>query len=674
MDIRYLKGVGEKMALKFAKLGIFTAEQLLCHYPREYIDYSLPYPILSAPFDAKCVVKATVYEKNTMGLRVHGGKKIYKATAGDETASLVLTWFNTPYAVSALNVGQEYLFYGKIGGTRIVREMVSPQIISASKAVLEPFVPVYHMTEGLTSNYIAKCVKSAFAALITVPEFLPEAMLQKYKLSSRLDAVRKIHFPKTQDDIKAAKRRLIFEELLVLQLGLLQLRGRDRQLTGAVMHEVRLKEFWANVGFEPTNAQIRSANELCADLCRNYPANRLLQGDVGSGKTIVAAAGIYAAFKNGYQSVLMAPTELLAAQHAASLQKVLAPFGIKNALLTSSVKGSDKKKIYAQIEKGEVHLVIGTHAVLNDNVKFKNLGFAVTDEQHRFGVRQRSVLAQKANHPHLLVMSATPIPRTLALIMFGDLDVSVLDEMPKGRKPVKTYLMSGKKRADLYGFLKQRIEMGEQAYIVCPLVEEGETELLAATTYFEQIAKPLLPSAKIGLMHGRLKAKEKTEVMDKFRSGELDILVATTVIEVGVDVPKASTIVIENAERYGLSALHQLRGRVGRGKTESFCFLVSDHNTQIAKDRLSFLCTTHDGFEVARFDLETRGPGDFFGNRQHGLPTLQIADLAQDTRVLAAAQAEAAEIVQQDPHFTTAQYQGLYSAVKNLFSEQNSMN
>ena len=402
--------------------------------------------------------------------------------------------------------------------------------------------------------------------------------------------------------------------------------------------------------------------------------NRLLQGDVGSGKTLVAAAGVYAAAQSGYQSVLMAPTEILAAQHADTLDRLLAPLGIRVALLTGSVKGAAKKAALRAIAAGEVELVVGTHAVLSAGVEFARLGFAVTDEQHRFGVRQRSLLAAKADHPHLLVMSATPIPRTLGLLMFGDLDISVLDELPPGRTPVKTYAITGKKRADMYGFVRRQLAAGRQAYIVCPVIDEGENDMQAVTTYYTDVAQPLLEHYRVGLMHGRLKAAEKAAVMDAFKAGALDVLVSTTVIEVGVDVPNANIIVIENAERYGLSALHQLRGRVGRGKGEAYCVLISDHATDAVKKRLSFLCHTNDGFEIAKFDLETRGPGDFFGSRQHGLPTLRIADLMADSRALYAAQKEALALVGADPALRSPGNAGLRRLAEELFSDDTALN
>ncbi len=673
MDVRYLKGVGEKRAAQLARLGIRTVEELLGFYPRDYNDYSKPYAVAAAPFDVKCVVRAEVYEKGGMA-RLPGGRQMLRVAAGDDTASLTLTYFNNPYAPKKLEIGRTYLFFGKVGGVLAAREMVNPEMLTEAAAAATPLVPVYPLTEGVSSAYLAKCMRTALAAAPVIDEPLPEALLQKYRLCGKAEALQKIHFPQDAGDIHAARRRLIFEELLALQLGLLLLRGHEAARTGAAMRPVSLEPFWAALPFAPTSAQRRAAGELLGDLTKKTPMNRLLQGDVGSGKTLVAAAGVYAAAQNGYQSVLMAPTEILAAQHAETLERLLAPLGVRTALLTGSVKGRAKKELLRAVESGEAQLVIGTHAVLGEGVRFARLGFAVTDEQHRFGVRQRGQLAAKADHPHLLVMSATPIPRTLGLLMFGDLDISVLDELPPGRTPVKTYAVTGKKRADLYGFLRRQIAAGRQAYLVCPVIDEGESDMLAVTTYYSDVAQPLLAGCRVGLMHGRLKAAEKAAVMDDFKAGRLDALVSTTVIEVGVDVPNASCIVIENAERYGLSALHQLRGRVGRGGGEAYCVLVSDHVTDAVKKRLSFLCHTNDGFAIAKFDLETRGPGDFFGSRQHGLPTLRIADLAADSRVLYAAQQEALALIRDDPALRAPEHAGLRELAEGLFDGETALN
>ena len=673
MDIRYVKGVGEKRAQQLAKLGIFTTEDLLQAYPRDYVDYSQPYPLASAPYDAKCVVKATIYGKSG-GTRAHGGKQIFKVSAGDDTAGLILTYFNNPYSVQYLEVEKEYCFYGKIGGGLSTREMINPQMLPVAAAAKTPLVAVYSQTQGISSAYLSKCVQACLDAAPEISDPLPLWLREKYRLCSKAQAVTQIHFPKNMDEVHSARRRLIFEELLALQLGLLLLRGRDSSLSGARMSAVSLAPFFAALPFAPTGAQKRSIDEILEDFTKPAPMNRLLQGDVGSGKTLVAAAGMYVAAQNGMQSVLMAPTEILATQHADTLSKLFLPLGLSVVLLTGSIKGAAKKQALAAIASGQAHIIVGTHAVLSSGVNFAKLGFAVTDEQHRFGVRQRSQLAAKADHPHLLVMSATPIPRTLGLLLFGDLDISVLDELPPGRTPIKTYAITSRKRADLYGFLRKQLAAGRQAYLVCPLIEEGETEMLAVTTYATDIAQPLLAGYRVGLMHGKLKAAEKNAVMQDFKEGRLDVLVSTTVIEVGVDVPNANTIVIENAERYGLSALHQLRGRVGRGTEKSYCILISDHGSESVRNRLQFLCRTNDGFALAKYDLETRGPGDFFGNRQHGLPTLRIADLMADSRVLYAAQEEATALLAADPQLQAPQNKPLRLLTESLFPQDAALN
>lgn len=658
MDIRYLKGVGEKRAAQLARLGIRTVDDLLGFYPRDYVDYSHPYPVAGAPYDVKCVVRATVYGKNG-GARIRGGRQMAKATAGDDTAGLILTYFNNPYALQKLEVGREYLFFGKVGGTFTAREMVNPVMLTVESAAASPLVPVYPQTEGVSSAYLAKCVRAAFAAAPDIEEPLPAALIEKYRLCGKAEALQKIHFPQSRQDVQAARRRLIFEELLALQLGLLLLRGREAAHTGAPMRPADLSPFWNALPFTPTGAQRRAVQEILADLGKKTPMNRLLQGDVGSGKTLVAAAGVYVAAQSGYQSVLMAPTEILAAQHADTLDRLLAPLGIRVALLTGSVKGAAKKAALRAIAAGEVELVVGTHAVLSAGVEFARLGFAVTDEQHRFGVRQRSLLAAKADHPHLLVMSATPIPRTLGLLMFGDLDISVLDELPPGRTPVKTYAITGKKRADMYGFVRRQLAAGRQAYIVCPVIDEGENDMQAVTTYYTDVAQPLLEHYRVGLMHGRLKAAEKAAVMDAFKAGALDVLVSTTVIEVGVDVPNATVMIVEDADRFGLSQLHQLRGRVGRGSKPGEVYLVSASRTDAALRRLAAMETTDDGYELAAYDLSLRREGDILGNRQHGASALKLVNVVRDGKVIEAAHADARALLEEDPRLEAPAHRAL---------------
>ena len=672
--VRYLKGVGPKTAERFEKLGILTLSDLLCHYPRRYLDFSKPYSIAEAPADTECVVKAEVFAKPG-GRILPGGRRMERITAGDDVSSLEITWFNNPYAAQKLELGQEYYFQGIVTGGMLRRQMVNPQVRTDAQVKSSPFEAVYPQTEGLTSSAIAKCVRQLLPHAELLPDPLPPEMLKKYRLLSKADAVRAIHCPATEEEAFAARRRLIYEELLVLQLGIGRMKNHGAASTGAPMKKADASPFWESLPFSPTGAQRRAVEEILTDMSGETSMNRLLQGDVGSGKTLVAAAAIWACIRAGYQAALLAPTEILASQHAENLNRLLSPFGMRVALLTGGMKAAARRTTLAAIRADEADLIVGTHAILSEGVEFARLGLAVVDEQHRFGVRQRGLLAEKAANPHLLVMSATPIPRTLGLLMYGDLDISILDELPPGRKPVKTRCITGKKRADLYGFLDREIGAGRQVYIVCPAIEDaGGSGLNAVKSYYEDIAKALLPDRRVGLMHGRLKPKEKAEVMEDFKAGRLDALVSTTVIEVGVDVPNATVMVIENAERYGLSALHQLRGRVGRGAAESWCFLVSDNASESVQKRLRFLCSTSDGFAVAQYDLETRGPGDFFGSRQHGLPTLQVADLMNDTRTLHAAQSEAAALLAEDPLLERHEHALLAHQVEQMFEQAGAMN
>lgn len=672
--VRYLKGVGPKTAERFEKLGILTLSDLLCHYPRRYLDFSKPYSIAEAPADTECVVKAEVFAKPG-GRILPGGRRMERITAGDDVSSLEITWFNNPYAAQKLELGQEYYFQGIVTGGMLRRQMVNPQVRTDAQVKSSPFEAVYPQTEGLTSSAIAKCVRQLLPHAELLPDPLPSEMLKKYRLLSKADAVRAIHCPATEEEAFAARRRLIYEELLVLQLGIGRMKNHGAASTGAPMKKADASPFWESLSFSPTGAQRRAVEEILTDMSGETSMNRLLQGDVGSGKTLVAAAAIWACIRAGYQAALLAPTEILASQHAENLNRLLSPFGMRVALLTGGMKAAARRTTLAAIRDDEADLIVGTHAILSEGVEFARLGLAVVDEQHRFGVRQRGLLAEKAANPHLLVMSATPIPRTLGLLMYGDLDISILDELPPGRKPVKTRCITGKKRADLYGFLDREIDSGRQVYIVCPAIEDaGGSGLNAVKSYYEDIAKAYLPDRRVGLMHGKLKPKEKAEVMNDFKSGRLDALVSTTVIEVGVDVPNATVMVIENAERYGLSALHQLRGRVGRGAAESWCFLVSDNASESVQKRLKFLCSTSDGFAVAQYDLETRGPGDFFGSRQHGLPTLQIADLMNDTRTLHAAQSEAVALLAEDPLLERPEHALLARQVEQMFDKAGTMN
>ena len=667
--VRYLKGVGPKTAERFEKLGIVTLADLLCHYPRRYIDFSRPYSIAEAPPDTECVVKAEVFAKPA-GRILPGGRRMERITAGDDVSSLEITWFNNPYATQKLELGQEYYFEGIVTGGMLRRQMVNPQVRTAAQITAAPFEAVYPQTEGLSSTVIAKCIRQLLPHAELLPDPLPEEMLKKYRLLSKADAVRAIHCPATEEEAFAARRRLIYEELLVLQLGIGRMKNHGAASTGAPMKKADASPFWESLPFSPTGAQRRAVEEILTDMSGETSMNRLLQGDVGSGKTLVAAAAIWACIRSGYQAALLAPTEILAAQHAENLNRMLAPFGMRVALLTGGMKAAARRTTLAAIRNDEADLVVGTHALMSEGVEFARLGLAVIDEQHRFGVRQRGALAEKAANPHLLVMSATPIPRTLGLLIYGDLDISILDELPPGRTPVKTRCITGKRRQDLYRFLDSEIDKGRQVYLVCPAIEDvPDGGLNAVKTYYEDIAKALLPDRRVGLMHGKLKPKEKAAVMEDFKAGRLDALVSTTVIEVGVDVPNATVMVIESAERFGLSQLHQLRGRVGRGGEQSYCILMSGEKlSKESRARLQAMCETNDGFRLAELDLKLRGAGDINGTLQSGMAfDLKIASPTADVQILTVSREAAAEILAADPALAHPQNRGL-EALRRRYS------
>lgn len=668
-SVRYIKGVGERRARLFAKLGVDTVDALLRHYPRGYINLLDAAPVCEAPLGEPTAVRAAVYAKSAP-VRISGGRTMACVHAGDETGTLEIVYFNNKYGPAALEPGREYIFYGKLSGTLLSREIINPLVIKPDEAT--SLSPQYPLTEGLSSKIIAAAVRNALDYVGgDLPETIPSYILKRYGLASRAQAVRDVHFPPDLETAARSRKRLIFEELLTLQLGMFLLKNRSRAKTAVAIGAAGAGEFIAALPYRLTGAQRRSVKEILDDIGGDIPMNRLLQGDVGSGKTVVAATTAFCAARSGYQSAFMAPTEVLAAQHAATLDRLLSPFGITVGLLTGFVKGKARAELLARIEDGGVNVVVGTHAVIGEAVRFNRLGFVVADEQHRFGVEQRTLLSQKGDSSHLLVMSATPIPRTLALIIYGDLDISVIDEMPPGRKRVKTYLVTADYRARYLGFVRRAVDEGRQAYIVCPLVEDSDalSETLSATEYRRELADGLLSGISTGLVHGRMKSGEKAAVMEAFKNGEVSVLVSTTVIEVGIDVPNATVMIVENAERFGLSALHQLRGRVGRGGDESFCILVSSSKAQTARQRLEIMKQTDDGFEIARHDLNARGPGDFFGRRQHGLPELHIADLLSDEAVLHDAAAAAKEILARDARLDAAEFAQLRDEVERMFRQ-----
>lgn len=640
---------------------------MLYYFPRSYIDVTSPAPIASVPLDTPCAIVATVIAKSAEQ-RIRKGMSLYKIKVTDYATEMTITFFNTKYLVEKLQIGKQYLFYGKVTGNFLKREMSSPMCEDISSS--EHMLPVYPLTEGLTGNILKNNVREVLSQIDdSFADPLPDSLRTQYGLCHLRFALESIHFPKSDYDLSVARRRLIFDELLSLQLGLVQLKRRARKQTRIHMEPVDLSGFYQSLPFSPTGAQTRAIEEVAHDMTGKVPMNRLVQGDVGSGKTLVAAAACLIACKNGWQSALMAPTEILAEQHYRSLSSLLEGTGVRIGLLTGSLSATEKREVTRQITEGELDLVIGTHALIQDKVQFSTLGLVVTDEQHRFGVEQRSMLASKGENPHMLVMSATPIPRTLALIIYGDLDVSIIDELPPGRQVIHTYAIDSAKRMRAFGFVKKHIDEGRQAYIVCPLVEQGESDLKSAIQYERLLRERYFPQYRVGLLHGKMKAAEKDKVMRAFQHGEIDILVSTTVIEVGVDVPNAVIMLIENAERFGLSQLHQLRGRVGRGEYQSYCILVSDAQNQEARDRLGVMCQTTDGFAIAEFDLKQRGPGDFFGHKQHGLPELKIANMMNDVALIHLTKSVSEELLAEDPDFTAPEHKGLREMTERLFSQ-----
>ena len=665
-DIRYLKGVGEKRAGLLNKLGIFTIEQLFEYYPRDYRDFSQEMLVSDCESGENACIKATLIS-NVKEHMVRRGMTLYKCDFTDGKTVIHATLFNQKFLAKSLKIYEDYILFGKIEKRLSFAEMNSPQILPAKDNA--GIHPIYRATEKLSSAAIEKLVRTALEQHGEFAETLPQEIRQKYDLIDLTAAMRNIHFPNSFELLAAARKRLIFEELLTLQLGLLKLKSKKRRESHIRIINDFTQEFLHLLPFSPTGAQLRAVKDCVADMQGKYPMNRLLQGDVGSGKTAVAAGVIYTAVKNGFQCALMAPTEILANQHYETLSNLLGGAGIKTELLTGSTPAAEKRRIKAALACGEAQLAIGTHALIQKDVDFKNLGLVITDEQHRFGVNQRASLAEKGSEVHTLVMSATPIPRTLALMIYGDLDISILDELPPGRQKIRTDVVDSRYHKRLYEFVKKQISAGQQAYIVCPLVEAGESDLLPAEEYAEQLANGAFKGINLGVLHGKMNSKSKERVMAGFVSGHIKILVATTVVEVGVDVPNASVMIIENAERFGLSQLHQLRGRVGRGKVQSYCVLVSDSESETARERLQIMKKYSDGFKIADEDLKQRGPGDFFGNRQHGLPELKIADMLSNTEILAECRRCADDILKEDFRLDLPKYAPLAEKITQMFSE-----
>lgn len=668
-----LPGVGPARAKALARLGLVTVSDLLSYVPREYEDRRVQDSISALPEETPVCFAAMVTEAFRSS-RIRAGMELTKGKIADHTAQVSVTFFNQNYVQKSLVTGESYVFYGKLTGHGSRRQLTNPYFERVGEhKLVGAIIPIYPLTAGISQSLLAGLMRRCLPAAEEIQEVLPADLLQAFALAQTEFSYQNIHFPSSWEALALARRRLIFEELLCLSLGLLLLRKR-RGEGGAVSFSDRdLSPFYAALPFAPTRAQRRALEEISCDLGQAIPMNRLLQGDVGSGKTAVAAACLYLAFRNGQQSVLMAPTDLLARQHFGTLEALLGTLGLRVGLLVGSMTETQKRRLREAAALGELDLLIGTHALLSDSVSFFQLGLVITDEQHRFGVSQRAALSAKAGEgqrAHVLVMSATPIPRTLALMVYGDLDVSILDELPPGRVPIQTILIGEDKRKRLYGFLRAQVLEGRQVYLVCPMVEEGQLEdVKSAEAHGAHLQKDIFPDLTLAVLHGRMKPKEKERVMTDFAEGRTQILVSTTVIEVGVDVPNATVMVIENAERFGLSQLHQLRGRVGRGGAKSYCVLISEAKGESSKERLRALCQSTDGFHIAEEDLRLRGPGDFFGARQHGLPQLKIADLAGDMRVLKEAQKAAERFLEEDPSLEKAEHLALKAKILRLFEE-----
>ena len=656
-DVCYIKGIGEQRAKALGKLGIATLRDLISYFPRAYDDRTQLRRIADLVPGETAGVAAMVASPPTV-THVRRGLDLVKLRAVDDTGTLDVTFFNQAWLKNNLRQGETYIFYGRTEGSLLRHQMANPVVEpEGRREVTGRIVPIYPLTAGVSQLILSRSIRQGLTACADIlPDVLPDRVRREHQLCRIEYAYENIHFPESAEALDLARRRLAFEELFLFTIGLERLRSRREVVHVPPCGGVDMESFYSALPFTLTDAQRRCVEEALADMRSGTPMNRLCQGDVGSGKTMVAAACVFFCVKNGRQAALMAPTEILAQQHYQGLAPLLENLGIRCALLTGSTPAKTKKSIAAQLESGEIDFAIGTHALITGSVVYQNLGLVVTDEQHRFGVAQRADLAAKGDHPHILVMSATPIPRTLALILYGDLDVSVIDQLPPGRQPVQTFAVTSRYHQRVYNFIRKLVGEGRQAYIVCPMVEENEElpdERKAVTEYAKKLQAEVFPDLKVAFVHGKMKPKEKDAVMAAFAAHETDILVSTTVIEVGVDVPNAAVMVIENAERFGLSQLHQLRGRVGRGKHQSYCILISDNRNEETRQRLKVMTKTTDGFKIAEEDLRLRGPGDFFGQRQHGLPGLKVADLGCDTQLLQEARQAAEQLLAEDPELSS---------------------
>lgn len=672
-DVKFVKGVGPNRAELLNRLDIRTLEDLITYYPREYEDRSKPKKIAECMDGEEVLIEGIAMNRLTES-RIRRNMVLYKLVVRDDSGACQITWFNQSYLKNKFEIGKKYRFYGKVSNHFGKIEMNNPVFDTENSTKnTGKIIPIYPLTYQLSQNVLRQIIENGMKVAGELEESLPEYLLKEQNLMERNEAIHKIHFPECMDDIPMARYRLAFEELLGMQLALLSLKNQyTKDQEGiAFPKEVKMSDVINNLPFHLTRAQIKVLEEIDHDMESPKSMNRLLQGDVGSGKTVVSIVAAYKAVKSGYQAAIMAPTAILASQHLESFQGILGEYGIRCELLIGSVSKKKKEEMLERLKQGEIDILIGTHALLEENVIFQNLGLVVTDEQHRFGVRQRSTIASKGNHPDVLVMTATPIPRTLALILYGDLDISIIDELPPNRKKIETYAVTPALEERLNIFVKKQIDEGRQAYIVCPLVEENE-EIAAKSVIelAEKYQKEVFSEYRVEYIHGKMRPKEKDQIMQEFKDGKIQILVSTTVIEVGVNVPNASIMLIQNAERFGLAQLHQLRGRVGRGEYQSYCVLKYESKSQVVKERMKIMQQTNDGFVIAEKDLELRGSGEFFGTRQHGLPEFKIANLFEDLPILKKIQGIAAKIEREDPKLALPENAKLKQLVKEKFKDR----
>lgn len=672
-NIQYIKGVGPARAQLLNRLGIYTLNDVITYFPRTYEDRGA-YKKIAELVNGETATFKGIAVSRVSENRIRKGMTIYKLIVRDESGSIILTWFNQPYIKTSFTVGNEYSFYGKVIGGLGRLEVQSPifEEYGENKSTGK-IIPIYPLTHGITQNVIRSIIENVIKLVDNgLEETLPNKIREKYNLCEINFATYNIHFPKVLNDFEVARYRIAFEELFMLQMGLLQLKEKaNKDYKGiAFDKKVNINELTDTFPYSLTNAQNRVWREIECDMESCNSMNRLVQGDVGSGKTVVAMMAMYKTVTNGYQATMMAPTAILARQHYNNISKALEPFGIRCALFTSELTKKQKEVLIGKLKSNEIDIAIGTHALLEENVEFNNLGLVITDEQHRFGVRQRGILSSKGNKVDTLVMTATPIPRTLAIILYGDLDISIIDELPPGRKKIDTYAVKKDMETRVNGFIKKEIDAGRQAYIICPLVEESETTDLKSVTEQFEYYKEIFNGYNVAILHGKMKNKDKIEIMEKYKNNEINVLISTTVVEVGVDVPNATLMVIENAERFGLAQLHQLRGRVGRGQHKSYCILKYSGNSEVIKERMQIMQKSNDGFVISEKDLELRGPGDFFGTLQHGVPEFKVANLYTDIKIMKKAQEAVKELISEDPNLNNTENSKIKEKIDKLFNKK----